>query len=122
MGCTLGTMQRTLRGGVQTYLGFGSVSSPTAEAPLVARPGHWYLLAAYREDIVFYDGLIELPPRDAAVPAARRRLWVGQATAGIGWRTNAFAAEYHYVVRGREYQSEPSAHAYGTITLSIINP
>ncbi|HEY2855439.1 MAG TPA: lipid A-modifier LpxR family protein, partial [Gemmatimonadaceae bacterium] len=36
VGGTVGTMQRSLRAGVQTYLGFGSVHSPTADAPLVA--------------------------------------------------------------------------------------
>lgn len=105
IGGTLGTMQRSLRAGVQSYLGVGSTYSPTADEPLVARPGHWYLIAAFREDIVFYDGFIELPPRDAAVTPARRRLWVPEATAGIGWRTKRFAAEYRYVVRGREYEA-----------------
>jgi len=120
VGGTLGTMQRSLRAGVQTYLGFGSVHSPTADAPLVARPGRWYLLGSYREDVVFYDGFIQQLPRDAMVPGARKRTLVAEAAAGIGWRTNRFAAEYRYVVRGREYEAEPSPHAYGSITLSII--
>lgn len=121
-GGTLGTMQRTLRGGVETYLGFGSVHSPTANAPLIARQGQWYLIAGYREDMVFHDAFIEEPPHGASVPAAQRRLWVGEATAGIGWRTNRFASEYRYVVRGREYEAEPSAHPYGAITVSIVAP
>jgi hypothetical protein len=120
VGGTVGTMQRSLRAGVQTYLGFGSVHSPTADAPLVARPGRWYLLGGYREDAVFYDGFIQQPPRDATVPGARKRTLVAEVPAGIGWRTNRFAAEYRYVVRGREYEAEPAPHAYGSVTLSII--
>ncbi len=122
VGATFGTMQRTLRAGLQTYLGFGAVRSPTADAPLVARPGHWYVLAASREDAVFYDGFIEQSPRNAAVPGARKRTWVGEAAVGIGCRTNRFTAEYRHVVRGREYEAEPSAHAYGSITVSLISP
>ena len=84
-------MQRNVGTGVRAYLGFGSVRSPTADAPLVARPGHSYLVGAFREDVVFYDGFIELPPRDAAVPPARRLTWVPEAMGGLGWRTNRTA-------------------------------
>jgi hypothetical protein len=71
---------------------------------------------------VFYDGFIEQSPRNAAVPGARKRTWVGEAAVGIGCRTNRFTAEYRHVVRGREYEAEPSAHAYGSITVSLISP
>jgi len=122
LGGTIGTMQRVVRGGLQTYLGFACVHSATANAPLVARQGHWYVVASYHEDYVFYDALIEERPRDSSVPATQLRAWVSEAGAGIGWRTNRFAAEYRHVVRGREYEAEPTAHAYGAITLSMLTP
>jgi hypothetical protein len=120
LGGSLGTIQRALGGGVQTYVGLGSLRSPSADAPLVARPGEWYVVAGYREDVVFYDALVEAPPRNADVEGARQRTWVGELSAGLGWRTEHVAAEYRYTVRGREYAAEPSSHAYGSITVSLV--
>lgn len=120
LGGTLGTMQRNVGGGVRAYVGFGSIHSPTADAPLVARPGRWYVIGAYREDAVFHDAFIEEAPRNADVQAARRLTWVPEAMAGAGWRTSRFAMEYRYTLRGREYEAQPSAHSYGTIAISMI--
>jgi lipid A 3-O-deacylase len=120
LGGTLGTIQRSVHGGLQSYLGFGAVRSATANAPLVERQGQWYIVAAYREDYVFYDAFLESAPRNANVSAAQLRPLVAEAAAGVGWRTNRFAAEYRYVVRGREYEAEPGAHPYGAIRLSMI--
>jgi hypothetical protein len=120
LGGTVGTTRRGLSAGAQTYLGFGSLRSPMAEAPFVARPGHWYTVAAYRQELVFYDVFIEQPPNDADVAAARKRSWVGEGTAGAGWRTSRFAAEYRYAIRGREYDAQPSAHRYRTIAISMV--
>lgn len=122
LGGTVGTMRRAIRGGLQSYVGFGSVYPATANAPLVARQGRWYIVAAYREDCVFHDAFIEALSRDSNVPGATLRPWVAEASAGLGWRSNRFAAEYRYVVRGREYHAEPTAHAYGAITISVISP
>ena len=63
LGGTFGTTQRSAHAGLQSYVGFGAVRSATANAPLVARQGHWYIVAAFREDCVFYDAFIESPPR-----------------------------------------------------------
>ena len=85
-----------------------------------AGEGRWYIIAAYREDYVFDDAFIEALPRDSNVPGAKLRSWVAEASAGVGWRSNRFAAEYRYVVHGHEYDAQPSAHAYGAIAVSII--
>lgn len=115
IGATLGTLRRTVRTSVSAYYGFGSTRVRSGDAPMVARPGRFYLLAGYQQSLVLYDAFVE---GVGTTPGAVRLPWVSEAQAGIGWRFRRFAAEYRYVSRGREYRAEPGRHAYGAIALT----
>jgi lipid A 3-O-deacylase len=53
-------------------------------------------------------------------PSVDRIPLVTQRSLGFGVRFGRVAAEYRARVRGREYTGQPAAHAYGTLTFSII--
>ena len=116
VGATLGTLRRMVRVGASTYYAFGPLRAWSADAPLVTRPGRFYVLAGYQQSLALYDAFIE---GVGATTGAERIPWVGEAYAGAGWRFRRFTAEYKYVSRGREYRTEPGRHAYGAISLSV---
>jgi hypothetical protein len=116
VGATLGTLRQAARVGAAAYYGFGAPRARSADAPLVARPGRFYVVAGYQQSFVLYDAFIE---GVGSTPGAVRVPWVGEAYGGAGWRFRRFAAEYRYVSRGREYRAEPERHAYGAIGLSV---
>jgi lipid A 3-O-deacylase len=117
VGATLGTLRRAVRAGASAYYGFGTAHSRITSAPLVENPGRFYLVAGYQQSLVLYDAFVE---GVGSTQGATRIPWVGEAYAGAGWRCRRFAAEYRYVTRGREYQSEPGRHAYGAIALTVV--
>jgi hypothetical protein len=119
VGGTLGTLRRTMRAGVSTYYAVGPMRAWSADAPLVARPGRFYVMAGYQQSLVLHDAFVE---GIGATPGAERLPWVGEAYGGAGWRFHRFTAEYKYVSRGREYRTEPGRHAYGAVGLSILAP
>jgi lipid A 3-O-deacylase len=117
VGATLGNLRREIRVGGSAYYGFGPMRVPIANAPLIARPGRFYLLASYQQSLVLYDAFVEgYDDTQGAV----RLPFVGEASAGAGWRFNHFAVEYRYISRGREYRAEPGRHAYGALALSVV--
>lgn len=117
VGATLGTLRRAVRAGGSAYYGFGSARARSADSPLMARPGRFYLLAGYQQSLVLFDAFVE---GIGATKGAVRLPWVAEAYAGAGSRFRRFAVEYRYVSRGREYRAEPGRHAYGVITLSVV--
>jgi hypothetical protein len=40
-------------------------------------------------------------------------------TVGFGYRRRSFALEYRHVIRGREYDAQSGAHAYGSMTIAL---
>lgn len=77
-----------------------------------------YVLAAAREEWVarnlFLDGSTF---RDG--PRVRKRPFVAQAEAGAGARIGRVGVEYRAVFRGSEYRSQASAHAWGSISITL---
>jgi hypothetical protein len=118
VGATLGTLRRAVRAGASAYYGFGAVRTPISDAPLVTRPGRFYLIAGYQQSLVLFNAFVEgIGTTQGAVRLPR----VGEAYGGVGWRFRQFAAEYRYVSQSREYRAEPGRHAYGAIALSVVS-
>ena len=92
-------------------------TQPIASSPLTRHPGRWYFVAGYEQDFVAHDAFIE---GEGGAPGAVRLPWVGEGFAATGINLRRFAMEYRYVVRGREYQTEPDAHAYGSIVINTL--
>jgi hypothetical protein len=115
-GAAAGTVVTTLSGGAEATLGLRGSLLWSSTEPEIEHPARVYALVSYRQDAalrnVFVDGRGESG-------RAERRLLVGQAEAGAGYRWRALALEYRHVVRGREYTAQPVAHAYGSITLTV---
>jgi hypothetical protein len=117
VGATLGTLRRAVRAGASAYYGFGAARTRTSDAPLVIRPGRFYVVAGYQQSLVQYDAFVE---GIGTTQGAVRLPWVGEGYASGGWRLRRFAVEYRYVSRSREYRAEPGRHAYGAIALSLV--
>jgi len=52
-------------------------------------------------------------------PRVRKLPLVGEAEAGAGLRIRSLAVEYGVTTRGREYRTQPAAHRYSSITVSL---
>ena len=117
VGATFGTLRRAVRADASAYYGFGAARTPSADAPLVTRPGRFYLIAGYQQSLVLFNAFVE---GIGTTQGAARLPWVGEAYGGVGWRFRQFAAEYRYVSQSREYRAEPGRHAYGAIALSFV--
>jgi lipid A 3-O-deacylase len=116
-GATAGTLRRSVRVGAAVDYGLGSTGAPSADAPLVSRPGRFYLISGYEQSLVMRDVFVE---GSGAVQGAARLPWVGEVYGGAGWRFGSFALEYREVSTGRQYRAEPGRHAYGTIAVSDL--
>ena len=117
VGAVLGTLRRDAHASVLAYWSFGRLYAPVASAPLVRHPRRWYVSAGYRQYFVAHDTFIE---GDEGAAGAVRVPWVSEAFGGAGVRFSAFAIGYRYVLRGREYRSEPGTHAYGSIGIAAL--
>jgi hypothetical protein len=117
VGATLGTVRRALRAGVEGYWGFGSTGTPSADAPLVARPGRFYVTGGFEQALVLYDVFVE---GTGPMLGGTRLPWVSTPFVSGGGRLGRFVIEYRYVSQGREYRSEPGRHAFGSIGVLIL--
>ena len=50
--------------------------------------------------------------------SAERLPFVSEAELGVGYRWTAWALEYRFILRSREYQAQPEVHRYGSLILS----
>jgi hypothetical protein len=116
-GATLGNLRRAARAGLTLHHGFGSVEPWNASAPLVNRPGRFYVTAGLTESNIEHDTFIE---GVRGYAGAARLSWVDEWSAGFGMRSRRFGLEYRYVSTGREYRAEPGRHAFGALTMILV--
>jgi Uncharacterized protein conserved in bacteria (DUF2219) len=116
-GATLGNLRRAARVGLTLHHGFGSIEPWSASAPLVNRPGRFYVTAAFTESKVDHDTFVDGMHGSGG---ADRLSWVDEWSAGFGMRSNRFGLEYRYVSTGREYRAEPGRHAFGALTMILV--
>ena len=119
LGAALGTVVTGLSAGSDVTLGLragdGALPWNPAE-PEIERPPRLYVRAGYRQEIVLRDVFVE--GRGSSGRAALRTL-VGQFEGALGYRRHRVAFEYRHVVRGRAYDAQPVAHAYGSFALVV---
>lgn len=115
-GAVAGTIRTAVHFGLEGRLGTSSraVWSP---ADLAMTPASGvYLIAGARQYFVYRDLFVE---GNAEYPGAERLPIVQEATFGLGARRGRVALEYRHVVRGREYDAQREAHAFGSFALTI---
>jgi len=115
-GAAAGTVVTALSAGADATLGLRGDLPWSPADPGVERPARLYARAGVRQDAVLRNVFVEGRPGSGR---AERRLFVAQADVGLGYRWRTLGLEYRHVVRSREYAAQPSAHAYGSITLTI---
>jgi lipid A 3-O-deacylase len=115
-GAAAGTVITAFSAGADVTLGLrGNLPWSPAE-PEVEQPTRLYARAGVRQDVVLRNVFVEGRPGSGR---AEQRPFVVQADVGVGYRRRTLGLEYRHVVRTREYAAQPSAHAYGSITLTI---
>ena len=118
-GGALGTLVTALSAEGELTLGLRANDDAVPWSPAtpeVERPTRVYLRTGYRQDAVLRDVFVE--GRGSSGHAVRRAL-VGQVEGALGYRRRRIALEYRHVVRGREYDAQPAAHAYGSIAFIV---
>jgi hypothetical protein len=114
-GAVAGNMVNAMSVGSDVSIGLRGARPWSPAEPRVSHPSRAYLTMGYQQDLVLHSVLID---GRGAVPGATRLPWVGQFEAGIGYRQRLFGIAYRHVVRGREYDSQPTRHAYGALTIT----
>lgn len=119
LGADLGGMAGTVRQEIHlagaTYWGLGVAARAGADAPLVRRPGRWYLETGYRQEYVLRDLFVD---GVRGGPAASRVPWVGEGFLEAGANLSHWSISYRHVARSREYRAATGGHAYGSIAIS----
>jgi lipid A 3-O-deacylase len=110
-----GNMVNAVSVGSDISIGLRGTRPWSPAEPRVSHPARAYFTMGYQQDLVMHSVLID---GRGAVPGATRLPWVGQLEAGMGYRHRLFDVAYRHTVRGREYDSQPSRHAYGSVTIS----
>ena len=114
-GAVAGSIRTAAHVGLQARIGGGrSVWSP-ADLAMVSASG-LYGLASVRQYFVAQDLFVE---GSAGYPGAVRLPMVQEGSLGVGARRGRLAMEYRHVMRGREYQAQREAHAFGSLSLTI---
>jgi hypothetical protein len=111
-GTSIGNLRTTLHAGTDVRVGLRGPLPWVPTEPEVEKPMRLYALAGVRQEIVLRDLFIESN-------GAERRTLVRQYTGGIGFRGRDFTVEYRHVARGREYRTQPDAHAYGSLVFTL---
>lgn len=115
LGGMAGTLRREIHLSSAAYWGLGAAARAGADAPLVGRPGRWYLETGYRQEYVMSDLFVD---GVQGGPGASRVPWVGEGFVGAGANLGHWSIGYRHVARSREYRSATGGHAYGSITIS----
>jgi lipid A 3-O-deacylase len=117
-GAALGNVLTEAHGGVRARLGWRVPHPWSAAADRGAEGASAYLLAGVRGRAVAHNLFLDGNTFSNEAPRVEHRPLVGEAEVGAGFRLGRVAAEYRVVSRGREYQTEPGGHQYGTIALT----
>lgn len=119
-GAAVGNLLTGATAGVEAQLGYGVPhpwAGPARGDPRVAVfatgavRGEWVARNLFLDGNTFRDG-----PRVDRLPL------VGEMEVGAGVRAGGVAVAFRVVTRGREYDSEPDAHRYSTISVTYERP
>ena len=114
-GAAAGTVRTAAHFGLLSRIGVGHRTAWSPSEMATTTSGV-YLIAAARQYFVLKNVLVE---GGGDHPGAVRLPVVQEATLGIGARRGRLALEYRHVLRGREYQAQEKAHAFGSVAFTI---
>lgn len=115
LGGMAGTVRQEIHLSGSAYWGWGVSAHPGADAPLVRRPGRWYLETGYRQEYVLSDLFVD---GVHGGPGASRVPRVSEGFLEAGANLRRWSIGYRYVARSREYCAATGGHAYGSIAIS----
>jgi lipid A 3-O-deacylase len=115
LGGVAGSVRQEIHLTGAAYWGLGDAARAGADAPLVRRPGGWYLETGYRQEYVLRDLFVD---GVRGGPAASRVPWVGEGFLEAGANLSHWSISYRHVARSREYRAANGGHAYGSIAIS----
>ena len=115
-GIVAGNVRTAVHAGLLGRIGIGrgAVWSPV-DLATTPRDGV-YVLGGVRQYFVARDLFVE---GNAEHPGAERLPIVQEVVLGAGVRRRRVSLEYRHVLRGREYEAQRSAHAWGSFALTI---
>jgi len=116
-GAEAGNVRTSAHLGVRAAAGYRAPHPWSAAADRGSGPFAVYAVAAARQEAVahslFLDG-----NTFAEGPRVERRPFVFRYEVGGGVRWRSLSLEYRSATRGREYETEPGGHTYGTFELT----
>lgn len=112
-----GNVRTGAEAGVRARLGFGAGDTWTGAG--AARGVSGWVEAGGRQEAVLRDLFIDGNTFAERDPGLDRRTWVAQGEAAFGIRYRRTELEYRFVLRGREYETQPEPHPYGSIRIRI---
>lgn len=115
---SVGNFLTGARLGLTLRAGYGAPRPWERGAAAARRPVSVYAVGALREDWVLHDLTLDGSTFGTSPRVAKRPL-VLQAELGGGLRIRGVALEYRAVSRGREYDTGPSVHRYGSLRLAL---
>ena len=115
LGAMAGTVRQEIHLSSAAYWGWGVAAQAGADAPLVRRPGRWYVETGYRQEYVLRDLFVD---GVRGGPGASRLPWVGEGFLEAGANLGDWSIGYRHVARSREYRSATGGHLYGSIAIS----
>jgi lipid A 3-O-deacylase len=113
-----GNLRTDAQAGANLRLGRALPHPWMREAPGVAPRLSVYALGGVRTDWVLHDLMLDGNTFAESVRVQRRPL-VAQGEVGVGVRWRRLGAEYRVTRRGRDYATQPQAHTWSTIALTV---
>jgi lipid A 3-O-deacylase len=110
-----GNVRTGAEAGVRARLGFDAGDAWTGRG--AARGVSGWVEAGGRQEAVLRDLFVDGNTFGGRDTGVERRPWVAQGEAAFGVRYGRTELEYHFIVRGREYETQREPHPYGSIRL-----
>jgi lipid A 3-O-deacylase len=117
-GATTGNVLTTARAGIRGRVGY-SLASPWW-TPAAGRRSELevFCVAEARVEALAHSLFLDARTLRGRVPVERISV-VPEYTLGVGVRWKAVTLDYRGVIRGREYDTGPRTHAYGSIVMTV---
>lgn len=115
-GADAGTVHVGAHAGVEARAGWAVPHPWSAAADRGAGPASVYGIARVQQNAVARDLFLDGSTFRPSLHVDRRPL-VWEYELGAGARVHAFTLEYRALTRGREYQTQPGPHTWGTFEL-----
>lgn len=113
-GAIAGNVRTALHFDALARIGLRSNRAWSPDELEVRTPMRLYAIAGFRQELVVRDLFVDGNTFHESVHAERIPV-VRDFVLGFGMRREAFAMEYRWVQRGREYEAQPRAHAWGSL-------